>query len=113
MNLKAQSNKEARVRVPLIKKWKSYIPEKLPQGMKEFNLWVDDISLLSGLPINDKLKKVIGTLILQLPPSVASVPKNHIANLVKKAAANQVSVEVLQLINEKEKAENKEPQAVN
>lgn len=93
------------MKVPLTKKWKSYIPEKLPQGMKEFNLWVEDISALSELPINDKLKKVVGTLILQLPPNVAYVPKNHIANLVKKAAANQVSVEVLQLIDEKEKAE--------
>lgn len=72
--------------------------------MTEFNAWVEDISMLSELPVNDKLKKVVGTLILQLPPSVAYVPKNHIANLVKKAAANQVSVEVLQTINEKEKA---------
>lgn len=89
----------------LIKKWKSFLPEKLPQGMTEFNTWVEDISLLSELPVNDKLKKVVGTLILQLPPTVAHIPKNHIVNLVKKAAANQVSVEVLQLINEKEKAE--------
>lgn len=87
------------------------MPEKLPQGMKEFNLWVEDIALLSELPVNDKLKKVIGTLILQLPPTIAYVPKKHIANLVKKAAANQVSVEVLQLINEKEKAE--QPHSVN
>lgn len=113
MSLTTQSKKEKRVRAPLIKKWKSYLPEKLPQGMKEFNSWVDDVSLLSGLPVNDKLKKVVGTLILQLPPSVAYVPKNHIANLVKKAAANQVSVEVLQLINEKEKAEQSKPQTVN
>ena len=93
------------MKTPLIKKLKSWVPEKLPQGMKEFDAWVEDISQLSELPINDKLKKVIGTLILQLPPSVAHVPKRHVANLVKKAAANQVSVEVLSLINEKEKAE--------
>lgn len=92
------------MKVPLTKKWKSYLPEKLPQGLTEFNNWCEDIAMLSELPVNDKLKKVIGTLILQLPPSVAKIPKNHIANLVKKAAANQVSVEVLQTINEKEKA---------
>lgn len=101
------------MKAPLIKKWKSYLPEKLPQGMKEFDLWVDDISVLSGLPINDKLKKVIGTLILQLPPSTSYCPKNYIARLVQKAAANQVSVEVLQLINDKEKAEQVDPQTVN
>lgn len=94
------------MKAPLIKKWKSYLPEKLPQGMKEFDLWVDDISVLSGLPINDKLKKVIGTLILQLPPSTSYCPKNYIARLVQKAAANQVSVEVLQRINDNEKAES-------
>lgn len=94
------------MKAPLIKKWKSYLPERLPQGMKEFDLWVDDISVLSGLPINDKLKKVIGTLILQLPPSTSYCPKNYIARLVQKAAANQVSVEVLQRINDNEKAES-------
>ena len=101
------------MKTPLIKKLKSLVPEKLPQGMKEFDAWVEDISQLSELPINDKLKKVIGTLILQLPPSVAYVPKRHVANLVKKAAANQVSVEVLSLINEKEKAEQSNPATVN
>lgn len=84
----------------------SFVPEKLPQGMTEFNRWVEEISLLTGLPVNEKLKKVIGTLILQMPPQMAHVKKRHIANLVKKAAANQVSVEVLKLIDEKEKQQN-------
>jgi hypothetical protein len=74
--------------------------------MTEFNRWVEEISELSGLPINDKLKKVIGTLILQMPPQMAHVKKRHIANLVKKAAANQVSVEVLNLIDEKQKQQS-------
>lgn len=87
---------------------KSYIPERLPQGMKEFDKWVEDISILSELPINDKLKKVIGTLILQLPPSTNYCTKNYIVALVQKAAANQVSVEVLSLIDEKEQSKNTE-----
>lgn len=113
MSLTIQSDRAKKMKVRLIKKWKSYLPEKLPQGMTEFNAWVDDVAVLSGLPVNDKLKKVIGTLILQLPPHVSQVPKNHIASLVKKAAANQVSVEVLQLINEKEKAETQESSKLN
>lgn len=88
---------------------KSYIPERLPQGMKEFDKWVEDISILSELPINDKLKKVVGTLILQLPPATNYCSKNYIVSLVQKAAANQVSVEVLSLIDEKEKSENPNP----
>ena len=90
-------------------KWlvfKSYIPEKLPQGMKEFDRWVHDVSALSELPINDKLKKVIGTLILQMPPAMNYCTKNYIVALVQKAAANQVSVEVLSLIDEKEKTKD-------
>ena len=85
---------------------KSYVPSRLPQGMKEFDGWVNDVSLLSELPINDKLKKVIGTLILQMPPSTNYCSKNFVVSLVQKAAANQVSVEVLSLLDEKEKHEN-------
>ena len=85
---------------------KSYVPSRLPQGMKEFDVWVNDVSLLSELPINDKLKKVIGTLILQMPPSTNYCSKNFVVSLVQKAAANQVSVEVLSLLDEKEKHEN-------
>ena len=85
---------------------KSYVPSRLPQGMKEFDAWVNDVSLLSELPINDKLKKVIGTLILQMPPSTNYCSKNFVVSLVQKAAANQVSVEVLSLLDEKEKHEN-------
>lgn len=88
-------------------KWlNSFVPERLPQGMTEFNRWVEDISELTELPINDKLKKVVGTLILQMPPQMAYVKKRHIANLVKKAAANQVSVEVLNTIDEKQKQQD-------
>lgn len=70
--------------------------------MTEFNRWVDEISLLTELPQNDKLKKVVSHLIISLPPNVAYVPKRNIANLVKKAAANQVAIECLSLINERE-----------
>ncbi len=85
-----------------VKQLNSRIPEKLPQGVSEFNNWVEDISELSGLPVNDKLKTVIGHLILQMPPTVAFVSKNRIANLVRKAASNQVALEIVRSINEKE-----------
>jgi hypothetical protein len=84
-----------------VKKINSLIPEKLPQGLTEFNNWVDDISELSGLPVNDKLKRIVGMLILQMPPTKAFVPKNKLANLVRKAASNQVAVEAIALIDAK------------
>jgi hypothetical protein len=80
----------------------SFIPEKLPQGMSEFNRWVDEISYLSGLPLNDKLRKVISQLIISLPPQMAYVKKRYIVTTIQKAAANQVAFENLKLISEKE-----------
>jgi hypothetical protein len=70
----------------------SFFPEKLPQGMTKFNELVDDIARLSGLPYNDKLKKVTAMFILQLPPVVSSVSKRYIIKQLQKAAANQVAV---------------------
>jgi hypothetical protein len=78
----------------------SFIPEKLPQGMTEFNRWVDEISHLSGLPLNDKLRKVISQLIISLPPQVAYVKKRYIVTTIQKAAANQVAFEMLRTIPE-------------
>lgn len=80
----------------------SFVPEKLPQGMTEFNRWVDEISYLSGLPLNDKLRKVISQLIISLPPQVAYVKKRYIVTTIQKAAANQVAFETLSLINEQQ-----------
>lgn len=80
----------------------SFVPEKLPQGMTEFNRWVDEISYLSGLPLNDKLRKVISQLIISLPPQMAYVKKRYIVTTIQKAAANQVAFETLSLINEQQ-----------
>lgn len=86
----------------------SFIPEKLPQGMTEFNRWVDEISYLSGLPLNDKLRKVISQLIISLPPQMAYVKKRHIVQTIQKAAANQVAFETLSLINEQQQEKSTE-----
>lgn len=92
------------MKAPLIKRIKSYWPEKLPQGMTEFSSWVDEIAVLSELPNNDRLRKVIGVMILQIPPHISSCAKRHIVNRIRKAAANQVAAEAIDLIDEKEKA---------
>jgi len=86
----------------------SFIPEKLPQGMTEFNRWVDEISYLSGLPLNDKLRKVISQLIISLPPQMAYVKKRHVVTTIQKAAANQVAFETLSLIDERQQEKSKQ-----
>lgn len=88
----------------------SFIPEKLPQGMTEFGRWVDEISYLSGLPNNDKLRKVISQLIVSLPPQMAYVKKRFIVKTIQKAAANQVAFEVISLIDEQQK---EKPEEIN
>lgn len=91
----------------------SFIPRRLPQGMKEFKKLVDDIAYLSELPNNDKLKKVIATLVLQLPPTMSYVSKRFIVSQIQKAAANQVAVENLKLIQEQSANEKQESPRVN
>ena len=86
----------------------SFWPLKLPQGMSAFNSLVEDVAELSGLPQNDKLKKVISLLILQLPPTTARVPKRLIVKQIQKAAANQVAAENLQRLQELENSLNNE-----
>jgi hypothetical protein len=90
----------------LIKWFLAWLPYPLPKGMTEFNGWVEDIAQLSGLPYNDRLKNVIAQFILMLPPDTAFYSKRRLSNQIRKAAANQVAGEVLQLEQEKKKAEN-------
>lgn len=86
-------------KLKLFCKWvRSFFPEKLPQGMTDFNIFVEDIARLSGLPYNDKLKKVTTMFILQLPPVVSSVSKRYIIKQLQKAAANQVAVAAMKEI---------------
>lgn len=101
------------MKVPLIKKIKSYWPQRLPQGMTEFSNWVNEIAELSELPNNDRLRKVIGVMILQMPPNISMCAKRHIVNRIRKAAANQVAAEALDLIDEKEKAKIKNAATTN
>lgn len=87
----------------LIKKILSRFPSRLPQGMTEFNRFVEDVAWLSELPDNDRLRVVVATFIMQLPPSTNSFSKWRLANLIRKAAANQVASEAERTANEKTK----------
>lgn len=82
-------------------KWlRSFYPSQLPQGMTQFNEFVADVAQLSGLPDNDRLRKVISEFIFTLPPDMPSFSKRRLAKMIQKAAANQVAHEVLKLQNE-------------
>ncbi len=42
-------------------------------------------------------------MILQIPPHISMCAKRHIVNRIRKAAANQVAAEAIDLVDEKEK----------
>ncbi len=87
-----------------IEKVRARFASRLPQGMTEFNSWVRDVSELSGLPNNLRLRTVIAMFILKLPPEMISFPKWRLAKQIKKAAANQVASEVLTIADQEQKA---------
>ncbi len=91
----------------------SFFPRKLPTGMTSFNAWVSDIIVLSGLPDNDTVRNAAAGFIFQLPPTMARFPVRKIANMLIKAAANQVAQQVLLDAKEKAESERKESKAVS
>jgi len=79
----------------LLKILRSFFPRKLPIGMSSFNSWVDDIVLVSGLPNNESVRKLAANFILSIHSDVAYMSIRRVSNLLVKAAANQVAIEVL------------------
>src|ERR1700691_5872420 len=85
----------------LLKILLSFLPRKLPTGMTSFNSWVKDIIVISGLPDNDSTRKVSAMFVLQVPPSIGYMSIRKVSNILVKAAANQVAVEVLKDLDAK------------
>ena len=72
-----------------------FIPRRLPKGMTEFNTLVSKIIVISGLPDNDSTRNLTAQFILHLPMSVYYLSPNFIAKQLVKAAAMQVSTQVI------------------
>lgn len=62
--------------------------------MGEFNAWISDIVLLSGLPDNASTRHLAATFILHTNPSTNYLSVWHISRQLCKAAAYQVAREV-------------------
>lgn len=88
-----------------IKRLLGSLPAKLPQGMTEFNAFVDDVAELTELPNNNRLRTIIASFIMRLPPSMIAFSKWELAKQIKKAAANQVAAEAMKLVEEEAKKE--------
>lgn len=79
----------------LLKVLSSFLPRRLPIGMKEFESWVYDIIRLSKLPDNASTRRVAALFILQVPPQVGYMSIRRVSNMLIKAASNQVASDVI------------------
>lgn len=94
------------------KKEANKIPERLPQGVTEFNEWANDILDFYGLPNNDSTHFSLAAAILHVKDGLAYVPKEYFANVLLRGAANQVAHHIMveckerqqKLIEEEKKA---------
>jgi len=75
---------------------------RLPIGVTEFNEWADSIVELSGLPANESMKFALSNIIMQLKPDQAYVSKRYLANILLKAAANEVAAQVFMDLKKKQ-----------
>lgn len=89
----------------LLKHLRSFIPRRLPTGMKSFNSWVDDMIAVSGLPNNETIRKAAATFLFRLPPTTGYIALRKMSNQLVKIANNQVAMEVLKGTNANEQQE--------
>lgn len=90
----------------------TYIPTRLPQGMAEFDVFVDSMIKIADFPTDsvDDIKFVVATLVMHLGPTAAYKPKRYFILAVKAGAAKQVASGVFQEIKYKQQAAAKAAQ---
>lgn len=89
-------------------KKKSPLLEKkpLPVGKQEFEAWASNIIELTGIPAKDDSQKfVLASMITSLGNTEAFKEDAYFINALRKAAANQVAVAMMEEIRENRKKE--------
>jgi hypothetical protein len=82
----------------------SFFPTTLPTGMAEFTAFCDSIIWTYDLPDLVSYRHAIASMVMHLGPTTISKPKRYFAISVKKAMANQIAYENIQLFKEKKEA---------
>lgn len=72
-----------------------YIPRALPTGLIAFNTWVANIIKVSGLPDNASTRGLAARFIMALPSNRYYLSYHEISKQLIKAAAMQVSSQVI------------------
>lgn len=88
-----------------IKQLSGYLPSKLPIGMTEHDQFATDLFATYDIPDKRSYRHAVATMIMHLGPQVTKVPKMYFVDSIRKAMANQIAFEKIQLIKEEEKAE--------
>jgi hypothetical protein len=87
----------------LIKLLLSYLPTKLPVGLKEFYTFADDIIELSGpYADRDSMTFAIASQLIHLDHLKSAIPKQYFVRSLRKSAANQIASQVFQDIKTKQ-----------
>jgi hypothetical protein len=88
-----------------------FFPSPLPQGVAEFNQFVDSIIATYQPPMDPRsVKFVIATLIMRLNPTDAYKSKRYFALSLHKGAAGEVANYVMHLLKQEQAAELKAQQ---
>lgn len=96
----------------LSKKLLSYFPTKLPVGLPQFQIWVDDVIELSGqFADRTSMEFVLASELLHSDAKKGLVPKNYFVSRCRKLAANQTASYVLQEIKASQAAQKAEEDA--
>ncbi len=89
---------------------------QLPLGVKEFELWADNIidsALLRGVAAVDSMKFALGSMILELGPTEAFKEDAYFIQRLRKNISNQIAESRMREIREATKARLTAQEAAN
>lgn len=90
----------------LLSQIRGLAPSSLPQGLAEFDSWMNSIVDLYSPPGDSRsVRFVLSSLLMRLGPSEAYKSKFYFACSLKRAAASQVAVYIQEVIKNEQRAE--------
>lgn len=89
---------------------KGLFPHALPQGMKELEDFIAVIFETYNIPNMASYRQAVATMIMHLGPTTHQKAPYFFAKSIKKAAANQIAYEMIQLIRDNENAKQQDKQ---
>ncbi len=81
------------------------LPQPLPLGMAEFDLWTTRIIRTYGLLDNDSVRFALATMIMHVGPQSSRKSPLYFAKTAKKGMANQIAHGYMQNLKEKQALE--------